>query len=172
MQRACQPDVLKPHQNGEGDKKIGYPECLCIPVSMQDVTNIKCPSDACLQEHLKNITTQLAWHRFLPNAIPDIKNKDTMQPSRPVTSMGHTHQGLLMHVCGETKHKRLQGTHRLSNIPVHGTSGGKEMGLTLLCSAVPGGNANPGNNRTNHQHLGAGNARTAHPTAPPTAPAV
>eukprot|EP00957_Ditylum_brightwellii_P070595 5363693-Ditylum_brightwellii.AAC.1 len=31
---------------GKGDKEIGYPECLCIPVSMRDITNIKGPSDA------------------------------------------------------------------------------------------------------------------------------
>eukprot|EP00957_Ditylum_brightwellii_P175741 13382179-Ditylum_brightwellii.AAC.1 len=58
---------------GEGDKEIGCLECLCVPASMRDLIEIKCPLDAQLQEHLHNSNTTLAGHRFVPTSIPEDK---------------------------------------------------------------------------------------------------
>eukprot|EP00957_Ditylum_brightwellii_P158443 12059450-Ditylum_brightwellii.AAC.1 len=64
---------------GEGDKEIGFPECLYVPTSMRDATKIKCQSDNRLQEHLQNVPTQAAWYRFPSNAIPDVESEEIMQ---------------------------------------------------------------------------------------------
>eukprot|EP00957_Ditylum_brightwellii_P104158 7934076-Ditylum_brightwellii.AAC.1 len=46
---------------------------------MRDATKIKCSSDNYLQEHLQNRPTQVVWHRFPSNAIPDVESKEIMQ---------------------------------------------------------------------------------------------
>eukprot|EP00957_Ditylum_brightwellii_P209163 15360608-Ditylum_brightwellii.AAC.1 len=65
--------------SGEGDKALGVPECLCLPASIKNLRQVKCPTDMRLQEHLQHNASPSLWHRFLTNRILSKERETVMQ---------------------------------------------------------------------------------------------